>query len=110
MVRAKKLSSRSGRFDSRNRKGGVSIKEEVEVDAERESLSGELLAVESRDEVSFDGKPMPVLPGDEPSFWEGEQWDGFGFFAQYMWAFGVLFAVFFLEFFQFRLAFEFEIV
>lgn len=93
-MRAKKLSSRTGRFDSRNRKGGVSIKEEAEEDAERERLSEEFSTVDSMNEVSFDGKPMPVLPGDEPSFWEGEQWDGFGFFAQYMWAFGVLFAVF----------------
>ncbi|CAM8978184.1 unnamed protein product [Rhodiola kirilowii] len=90
VVRAKKLSSRTGRFDSRNRKGGLSTKEQVEDD---EKMSDEFGAVESLDEVAFDGTPMPVLPGDQPSFWEGEQWDGFGFFAQYMWAFGVIFAL-----------------
>ncbi|KAL3695826.1 hypothetical protein R1sor_009902 [Riccia sorocarpa] len=30
------------------------------------------------------------LEGLEPDFWEGEQWDGFGFALQYLWAFGVL--------------------
>uniref|UniRef100_A0A7N0ZXI8 Uncharacterized protein n=1 Tax=Kalanchoe fedtschenkoi TaxID=63787 RepID=A0A7N0ZXI8_KALFE len=86
VVRAKKLSSRTGRFDSRNRKGGLSTKEQVEEEEE---------AIESVDtvEVAFDGTPMPVLPGEEPDFWEGEKWDAFGFFVQYMWAFGVLFAL-----------------
>ncbi|KAK4374637.1 hypothetical protein RND71_005314 [Anisodus tanguticus] len=39
-----------------------------------------------------DGFVMPQLPGLETDFWEGPQWDGFGFFVQYMWAFGVLFS------------------
>lgn len=44
--------------------------------------------MESRDdEVSFDGKPIPFLPGEEASFWEREQWDGFGFFERYMCAY-----------------------
>ncbi|KAL2642479.1 hypothetical protein R1flu_010066 [Riccia fluitans] len=30
------------------------------------------------------------LEGLEPDFWEGEAWDGFGFFLQYLWALGVL--------------------
>ncbi|EOA33917.1 hypothetical protein CARUB_v10021410mg, partial [Capsella rubella] len=32
------------------------------------------------------------LPGLEKDPWEGEQWDGLGFFVQYLWAFGILFA------------------
>ncbi|XP_060187735.1 uncharacterized protein LOC132616953, partial [Lycium barbarum] len=40
-----------------------------------------------------DGFVMPQLPGLETDFWEGPQWDGFGFFVQYMWAFGVLFSL-----------------
>lgn len=40
-----------------------------------------------------DGYFLPDLPGDKPNFWEGSQWDGLGFFVQYMWAFGILFAV-----------------
>jgi hypothetical protein len=33
------------------------------------------------------------LEGLEPDFWEGEQWDIFGFIVQYLWAFGILIAV-----------------
>ena len=29
----------------------------------------------------------------KPDFWEGPQWDGLGFFVQYMWAFGIGFAL-----------------
>lgn len=36
---------------------------------------------------------LPDLPGLEKDFWEGPEWDGFGFFIQYMWAFGIVFAV-----------------
>ncbi|KAL5999878.1 hypothetical protein ACLOJK_034555 [Asimina triloba] len=42
-----------------------------------------------------DGFVMPDLPGDKPDFWEGPQWNAFGVFVQYMWAFGIGFAVFF---------------
>ncbi|KAL8487989.1 hypothetical protein ACS0TY_023857 [Phlomoides rotata] len=77
-------SSRTGRFDSKNRKTGpVTIKEE-EVTAEIEGSSA--VAVD-------DGFVMPELPGAKPDFFEGPQWDAFGFFIQYMWAFGVLFAL-----------------
>jgi hypothetical protein len=35
-------------------------------------------------------EPMLKLPNLEtPDFWEGLQWEAFGFFVQYMWAFGV---------------------
>ncbi|AEE35521.1 AT-rich interactive domain protein [Arabidopsis thaliana] len=33
------------------------------------------------------------LPGLEPDPFEGEKWDGLGFFVQYLWAFGILFAL-----------------
>ncbi|MFX6536233.1 hypothetical protein ABTG41_18555 [Acinetobacter baumannii] len=36
---------------------------------------------------------MPDLPGDKTDFWEGPQWDPLGFFVQYMWAFGIVFAL-----------------
>ncbi|RDX77156.1 hypothetical protein CR513_42768, partial [Mucuna pruriens] len=29
------------------------------------------------------------LPGQKPDFWEGPQWDWFGFFVQYSWIIGV---------------------
>ncbi|GBG79254.1 hypothetical protein CBR_g29305 [Chara braunii] len=35
----------------------------------------------------------PKLPGDEPDFWEGEQWDWLGFVLQYLWAVGIVVAV-----------------
>ncbi|KAF3534659.1 hypothetical protein DY000_02042433, partial [Brassica cretica] len=34
------------------------------------------------------------LPGLEPDPFEGSQWDGLGFFVQYLWAFGIVFALF----------------
>lgn len=40
-----------------------------------------------------DGYVLPELPGEEPDFWEGAQWDALGFFVQYLWAFGIVFAV-----------------
>ncbi len=36
---------------------------------------------------------VPKLPGDEPDFWEGPEWDTVGFVMQYLWAFGIVFAV-----------------
>ncbi|KAL9265887.1 hypothetical protein AKJ16_DCAP11383 [Drosera capensis] len=44
-------------------------------------------------EIVDDGFVMPELPGMEPDFWEGEKWDNLGFFIDYMWAFGVGFAL-----------------
>lgn len=40
-----------------------------------------------------DGYFLPELPGDKPDFWEGAQWNAFGFFIQYLWAFGIGFAL-----------------
>lgn len=34
----------------------------------------------------------PAMPGDEPDFWEGSQWDLLGFVMQYLWAFGIVLA------------------
>ncbi|KAL2242986.1 UNVERIFIED_CONTAM: hypothetical protein Sindi_0416600 [Sesamum indicum] len=86
-------SSRTGRFDSKNRRNSpVTTKEEEE--AEEEEATDE---IEGDDySTSFavdDGFVMPKLPGTEPNFWEGPQWDALGFFVEYMWAFGILFAV-----------------
>jgi hypothetical protein len=33
------------------------------------------------------------LPGDEPDFWEGPQWNALGFIVQYLWAIGIVVAV-----------------
>lgn len=37
--------------------------------------------------------PMPVLQGEDKDFWEGPQWNALGFFVQYQWAFGIVFAL-----------------
>ena len=79
-------SPRTGRFDSKNRRSGPVITKEQEQLEEFIQGTPEIGAVD-------DGFVMPELPGDKPSFWEGSQWDGLGFFVQYMWAFGILFAV-----------------
>lgn len=95
---AKKLSSRTGRFDSKNRRSSVTTKEQDE-DEERSGVDGGAfventgLSADGGEIFSDDGVPMPKLPGEEPDFWEGPKWDGLGFFVQYMWAFGVLFAL-----------------
>lgn len=95
----KKLSSRTGRFDSKNRRDSVPTKEEEE---EAEEVKG----IDETDNIDGsastgkvdDGFVMPKLPGEEPDFWEGPQWDGLGFFVQYMWALGGVFAVLSLYF------------
>ncbi|KAK9114898.1 hypothetical protein Syun_021695 [Stephania yunnanensis] len=79
--------SRTGRFDSRNRRGGATTTKE-----EEELLEAERDFGVSAGEID-DGFVMPDLPGKDPNFWEGPQWNGLGFFVQYMWAFGIVFAV-----------------
>ncbi|KAJ9677037.1 hypothetical protein PVL29_022165 [Vitis rotundifolia] len=96
IVFAKKLSSRTGRFDSKNRRSGTTTKEgqqEQREEAEiKEIGSTENVGVADGDDDD-DGYFLPELPGDKPDFWEGPQWDALGFFVQYMWAFGIVFAL-----------------
>ncbi|KAL1216826.1 hypothetical protein V5N11_025316 [Cardamine amara subsp. amara] len=100
-------SSPTGRFDSKKRRSLVptTTKEETEeingeapsqVEIDDEYDGGDRTAVNTR----FRGDPADApkfalkdLPGLEPDPWEGEQWDGLGFFVQYLWAFGILFAL-----------------
>ncbi|KAM7471137.1 hypothetical protein LguiA_009320 [Lonicera macranthoides] len=87
---AKKLSSKTGKFDSRNKRSSTSIKEDertAEIGGPQDG--GALGAVDE----TYEGYILPELPGDKPDFWEGSQWDAFGFFVQYLWAFGILFAL-----------------
>ncbi|KAL3824780.1 hypothetical protein ACJIZ3_020809 [Penstemon smallii] len=80
-------SSRGGKFDSKNRKSGsVTTKEQEEIVEEKGTAEIESFAVD-------DGFVIPELPGDKPDFFEGPQWDALGFFVQYMWAFGIVFAL-----------------
>lgn len=85
---SKKTSSRTGRFDSRNRRSSTTTTtEEPERAAEIERQSAEI------ENFVDDGYVVPDLPGLKPDFWEGEQWEPLGFFIEYMWAFGVVFSV-----------------
>ncbi|CAH2067150.1 unnamed protein product [Thlaspi arvense] len=108
---AKKASSQTGRFDSRKRRTLVptTTKEQPEeqngaFDGENppseieiaDDDGGDRFAVNTR----FRGDPKDApkflikdLPGLEPDPFEGPQWDGLGFFVQYLWAFGILFAL-----------------
>ncbi|KAJ3672900.1 hypothetical protein LUZ60_006274 [Juncus effusus] len=81
------VSSRTRRQDKRGKKGSINEEDERGVNG----APGQMEEIEVLWEISKE--PMPVLPKDEPDFWEGPQWNAFGFFMQYMWAFGVLFAI-----------------
>lgn len=87
------FAKRTRKFESRNKTNSTSTKEELLGDPTAE-IGGELGAVDSGE--SFEGYVLPDLPGLEKDFWEGPEWDGFGFFIQYMWAFGIVFAVIYL--------------
>ncbi|XP_059665417.1 uncharacterized protein LOC132311516 [Cornus florida] len=87
----KKLSSRTGRFDSKNRKSATTTREQED---ELKQRTAEIESEAAAADVDVDdGYFLPELPGDKPDFWEGPQWDGLGFFVQYMWAFGIVFAL-----------------
>ncbi|KAI5068203.1 hypothetical protein GOP47_0016548 [Adiantum capillus-veneris] len=45
------------------------------------------------DESAYGEYVKPDLPGQEPDFWEGPQFELLGFVVQYLWAFGVLIAL-----------------
>ncbi|CAG7893492.1 unnamed protein product [Brassica rapa] len=106
---AKKPSTQTGRFDSKKRRTLVptTTKEQPE---ESNGLYEEnppsQIDISDDDEDRFavntrfrgDPKDAPKisvkdLPGLEPDPFEGPQWDGLGFFVQYLWAFGILFAL-----------------
>ncbi|EYU19048.1 hypothetical protein ABFS82_09G052200 [Erythranthe guttata] len=88
----KKTSSspKTGKFDSKNRRTNPLTTPQEPETVEWAQIGGD------EKNTSFavdDGFVMPDLPGLEPNFWEGAQWDGLGFFVQYMWAFGIVFAL-----------------
>lgn len=93
MAASGKFAPRPGRFGSKNKRGSATTQEER---GERKEFQNYESSSEARegvvDEVD-DGFVLPKLPGDEPDFWEGPQWDALGFFVQYLWAFGVVFAL-----------------
>ncbi|KAI9173439.1 hypothetical protein LWI28_001388 [Acer negundo] len=93
---AKKFSSKTGRFDSKNRRSNTTTTEEEKDDQQQNRTvvigEGSVGQIEIENAV-VDGFSISDLPGLQPDFWEGPQWDGFGFFLQYMWAFGIVFAL-----------------
>lgn len=97
-------SSKTGKLDSKNRRNPISTKEDGEEEKESELASeinyGDATGTAEGAVDVDDGFVMPKLPGEEPGeepdFWEGPQWDGLGFFVQYLWAFSILFAVNFI--------------
>lgn len=100
VVQAKKSSFRTGRFDSKNRRSSTTTKEQEEED-ERNRMA-EILSDSpnvGNASVAFDvDENLPELPGLQPDFWEGPKWDALGFFLEYLWAFGIVFAVRFSPF------------
>ncbi|XP_058108005.1 uncharacterized protein LOC131251339 [Magnolia sinica] len=86
--------ARARRVSSRTKKSGLttSPREEEQLKTTPapfpEDRGGDASAVNIDD-----GFVMPELPGDKPDFWEGPQWNAFGFFVQYQWAFGIGFAL-----------------
>ncbi|XP_012486448.1 uncharacterized protein LOC105800087 [Gossypium raimondii] len=100
---AKKFSSRTGRFDSKNRRSNLTTKEQDEEQELKRTAEIEESNIAvgvgledvggSSSEISADGKPFPDLPGLQPDLWEGPKWDVFGFLVQYLWAFGIVFAL-----------------
>ncbi|KAJ8471066.1 hypothetical protein OPV22_025409 [Ensete ventricosum] len=92
----KGLSSRSRRLEKRDKKGGgTTVNDEA---PPAEVGGGGMAPMESPGGGGIEGfeystTPMPVLPGEEKDLWEGPQWNALGFFVQYQWAFGIVFAL-----------------
>ncbi|THG04157.1 hypothetical protein TEA_015498 [Camellia sinensis var. sinensis] len=98
---AKKMSSRTGKFDSKNKRSlNTTTKEQETEQGEQQQRTVQIETDGSSGGTGVvdgvggdDGYFLPELPGLEQDFWEGPQWDTFGFVVQYLWAFGILFAV-----------------
>ncbi|PPR89625.1 hypothetical protein GOBAR_AA31060 [Gossypium barbadense] len=86
------FSSRTGHFDNKNRRGSLTTKEqdeekrtpEIEDENVVVGISLDNVGVSSS-KVSADRKPFPELPGT--------RWDVLSFLIQYLWAFGIVFAL-----------------
>ncbi|KFK41827.1 hypothetical protein AALP_AA2G176600 [Arabis alpina] len=104
----KTSSSQTGRFDSKKRRTLVPTttkdQPEEENNGEKPPPSSEIEIDDGEDRFAvntrFRGDPKDApkffikdLPGLEPDPFEGPQFDGLGFFVQYLWAFGILFAL-----------------
>ncbi|GMH17463.1 hypothetical protein Nepgr_019304 [Nepenthes gracilis] len=84
---------RKGKFNSKNRRSYTTTTKEQEDELQNRGRGTENAGIDAGVDFSDDGFVMPELPGNEPDFWEGPQWDALGFFVEYMWAFGIVFAL-----------------
>ncbi|XP_047329638.1 uncharacterized protein LOC124932963 [Impatiens glandulifera] len=95
LAAAKKLSSITGKFDSKNKRISTTTTNEDETEENKViqkfgQIDTENLVIDGSIDYGF---VVPDLPGEQTDLWEGPQWDGLGFFVQYLWAFGILFAL-----------------
>lgn len=82
------------RVSSRRRTERVDERDSISSSSSFSSASPATVPLEEEAEDDFDEEyDDPKLPGDEPNFWEGPQWNTFGFIIRYLWAFGFLFAL-----------------
>ncbi|XP_065860711.1 uncharacterized protein [Euphorbia lathyris] len=97
-VSAKKLSP-AGKFDGSKRRSSTKTKDkedEGNYDGKRTNEIERSFGTEgfsASKSVGVESSVVANLPGAETDFWEGPQWDAFGFVMQYLWAFGVGFAL-----------------
>nr|CAD1832630.1 unnamed protein product [Ananas comosus var. bracteatus] len=82
--------ARQARQERRRRHPTTTTKEQ---DEEEEAEMVEMEIEASGFPMELSPGPMPQLPGEQPDFWEGPRWDALGFFVQYQWAFGIVFAL-----------------
>ncbi|EEF29721.1 uncharacterized protein LOC8268651 [Ricinus communis] len=95
IVSAKKLpsSARTGRFDSKNKRSSITTKDQDDNTDDNEEVNADISSSSSVDVEDNYYDILSKLPKDETEFWEGPQWDALGFFLQYLWAFGIVFAL-----------------
>eukprot|EP01018_Ginkgo_biloba_P005922 Gb_25599 [translate_table: standard] len=77
------------RVSSRKRAERIQERDKVSVNSDDGLSMANSVNVKS----SEDDFVVPKLPGEEPDFWEGPQWDTLGFIVQYLWALGIVFAL-----------------
>ncbi|GAB4850620.1 hypothetical protein Ancab_029929 [Ancistrocladus abbreviatus] len=88
-----KSTPRIGKFDGKKRRSSFTTIKEQEDPFQSTYGETKNVGIEVAGDFVDDGFVMPELPGSEPDFWEGPKWDALGFFVQYLWAFGIVFAL-----------------
>ncbi|XP_078430062.1 AT-rich interactive domain protein [Wolffia australiana] len=91
----KGISSRTRGSENRGKKEGSTSTRPKE-EASEGNKDGSLSSAGDGLQLGTDGgssMAMPELPGLTTDFWEGSKWETFGFVVQYLWAFGIVFAL-----------------